>query len=122
MNTRTRNPPAKIASGTTSHQDTGRHRYIRYHSSPSGMSVLMICHEARHTEGFWYLSTISFHAALSTWGFAGIALASFVIALNSLTPISTTATGTLNEAQAHGSFQTGSGWRFFFNPCWMNGV
>src|SRR5208337_4585453 len=65
MNTRTSSAPRNAASGTTSHHDTGRHKYIRYQSSPIGMSVSMICHSARHGEGLWYLSTISFHAATS---------------------------------------------------------
>src|ERR1017187_5608336 len=79
MNTRTRNPPARIASGTTSHHDTGRQRCIRYQSAPYGTTVLMICHNARPSEGFWYSATIAFHAALSAWGWAGIELKSFVI-------------------------------------------
>ena len=79
MNTRTRIPPAKIASGTTSHHDTGRHKYIRYHSNPYGMIVSTICHKARHIEVFWNLATISFQAALSALGRARTEFESFVI-------------------------------------------
>ena len=39
----------------------------------------MICHKARHIEGFWNLATISFHAALSARGLAGAEFKSFVI-------------------------------------------
>jgi hypothetical protein len=45
------------------------------------MTVLMICHTARTSDGFWYLSTIAFHAALSAWGLTEIGFASFVINL-----------------------------------------
>jgi hypothetical protein len=43
------------------------------------MIVSMICHKARHVEDFWYLATISRHAALSARGFAGTEFASSVI-------------------------------------------
>ena len=52
MNTRTRNAPAKIASGTTSHQEIGSTSDIKYHSTPYGMTVLVICHKAAHIDGF----------------------------------------------------------------------
>ena len=41
-----------IASGTTSHQETGRLKYIRYQSSAIGTRVSTICHNARHVEDF----------------------------------------------------------------------
>jgi hypothetical protein len=39
----------------------------------------MICHDARHLEGFWNLATISRHPELSARGFAGTEFASFVM-------------------------------------------
>ena len=68
MNTRTRNAPAKTASGTTNHQEIGRHTYIKYHSKAYGTTVLTICHKASGVDDFWYSATIAFHAALSTCG------------------------------------------------------
>jgi hypothetical protein len=41
--------------------------------------VSIICHVARQREGFWYLATMAFHAALFSIGLAGVELASFVI-------------------------------------------
>jgi hypothetical protein len=46
--------------------------------------VLIICHEARQAEGFWYLATIALHLALSMGGFAGKELVSFVMMHGSL--------------------------------------
>src|SRR3954462_13691692 len=65
MNTRTSSAPNKIASGTTSHHEIGRLKYIRYHKAPIGISVATISHNARHVDGFWYLATTSFQASAS---------------------------------------------------------
>src|SRR4051812_26448356 len=60
---RTKKPPAKIASGTTSHHDTASARYIKYQSSAYGTNVLTICQMARGNDGCWYSATTAFHAA-----------------------------------------------------------
>src|SRR5881628_3803499 len=64
MKTRTRNAPARIASGAVIHQDTARVWYIRYQSSAKGQSVLTSCQRARPVDGFWYLATIFFQSAV----------------------------------------------------------
>jgi len=70
MNTRTSSAPAKIASGTTSHQDTARHRYIKYHSTPSGMIVFHdLPTTPPHRRFFWYFEDNLLQAALSAHGF-----------------------------------------------------
>src|SRR5579863_1781747 len=79
MNTRTSRAPASTANGGTNHQEIGRQRYIKYQSVAYGTSVSMICHKARQVEDFWYLATISFHAALSARGFAGTEFKSFIV-------------------------------------------
>src|SRR6266496_5323992 len=68
MNTRTRKPAARTASGITSQYDKDRQRYIRYHRPAYGTSVLTICQTPRPTEGFWYRATTSFQADLSACG------------------------------------------------------
>src|SRR5581483_4123014 len=75
MNTRTKKAPASTASGTTSHKETDRHTYISHHKKAYGTRVLMICQVARQVEDFWYLATISFHAATSAREPARVALA-----------------------------------------------
>src|SRR5687767_13296421 len=67
MKTRTRNAPASRASGTTSHHETARLRYIKYQSSAYGPRVLTICQSARASEGCWYFATTSFQTAVSVW-------------------------------------------------------
>src|ERR1043166_7359907 len=63
MKMRTRNAPARIASGTTSHHEIARLRYIRYQSAAYGTRVFVICQSARGVEGCWNLATICLHAA-----------------------------------------------------------
>src|SRR5436189_5272338 len=63
MKMRTTNAPARIASGTTSHQESTRVRYIPYQSAAYGTRVLLICQSARGVEGRWNWTTICFHAA-----------------------------------------------------------
>src|SRR6266536_56098 len=62
---RTKNAPAKAASGIVNQYDTERLRYIRYQSRPYGTMVFTICQRARPREGCWYLATISFQGAVS---------------------------------------------------------
>src|SRR6267378_4950916 len=62
MNSRTRNPPATIANGKTSHQETLMAQYIRNHRPAYGTIVLVTCQSPRHTAGFWYLATMAFQA------------------------------------------------------------
>ena len=68
MNTRTSSAPASTANGKTSHHEMVRHKYIRYHRNAYGAMVSIICQAARHRDGFWYLATIAFHAALFSIG------------------------------------------------------
>src|SRR4051794_17078758 len=65
MKMRTTKPPAKTASGATSHHETGSARYIKYHNNPYGTMVLTICQTARASDGSWYSATIAFHRATS---------------------------------------------------------
>jgi hypothetical protein len=44
-------------------------------------SELTICPSARPVDGFWYLATISFQAAMSVWGVAWDGIDSVVIAV-----------------------------------------
>lgn len=97
MNARTRNPPAKTASGTTSHHDTARLRYMRYQTSARGPRVLTICQIARHVEGVWYCSTISFQAAVSVDPAAEFEVESFVIILKKLRESSFPSSGILRQ-------------------------
>ena len=64
MKIRTRNAPARIASGGMSHHEIVRLRYIKYQSRPYGTSVFTICQTARGVEGCWYFATISFQTAV----------------------------------------------------------
>src|SRR5258707_1372926 len=79
MNTRTRNAPARIGSGSVIQYDTAVLRNIKYQSSAYGPRVLMICKSARHVEGFWYCATISFQAAVSAWRLSWVELESSLI-------------------------------------------
>jgi hypothetical protein len=77
---RTMNAPARTASGMVSHQETERERYIRYHNSAKGTSVLAICQDPFQKEGTWYSATIFFHSAVSGWDPpASDSLLSFII-------------------------------------------
>ena len=51
MKTRTNNPPARTASGTVSHQDTLKVKYMRNHSATYGTTVFTICQRPRRMEG-----------------------------------------------------------------------
>src|SRR5580765_980290 len=64
---RTRKAPASIASGSVSHHETDRLKYMPYQRSAKGTRVFTICQTARHVDGSWYCLTISFHTAGSTW-------------------------------------------------------
>src|SRR5213594_1889457 len=79
INTRTRNAPARIASGTVIHHDTFRVWYMRNQSSAEGTSVLTICQDALAADGCWYWTTILFHSAQFAWDFPwGNSLLSFI--------------------------------------------
>src|SRR5438876_12378271 len=64
INTRTRNPAARRASGSASNHETFKLRYIKYHSAAYGTSVFVTCHSPGHTAAFWYLATARFHAGV----------------------------------------------------------
>src|ERR1051325_7513624 len=63
MKMRTTNPPVRTASGTASHQEIDRLKYINHHRRAYEPNVLVICQIARASEGSWYFATISFHCA-----------------------------------------------------------
>src|SRR5687767_4676674 len=77
MKMRTRNAPARIAIGTTSHQETGIAQCMKYQSAAYGTSVLVICHSARTVEGCWYCATICRQTAGPT---VGLLLGSLIMA------------------------------------------
>src|SRR5262245_66158476 len=65
MKTRTRNAPARTASGSVIHQASCTVKYIKAQRSEYGAMVLTICQSARPIEGCWNLATISLQAATS---------------------------------------------------------
>src|SRR5262245_22247724 len=79
MKTRTRNAPARTASGSVIHQATCTVKYIRTQRSEYGTMVLTICQRARPIEGCWNLATISFQAAMSAPRWTVVELADSLI-------------------------------------------
>ncbi len=75
----------------------------------------MICHKARQVEDFWYLATISFHAALSACGFAGIEFKSFIVKSFILTHLSLPVVRP-RPGHPNNSTQFGGGWTWNNDP------